>query len=194
MLMKIILFTGLTGSGKSSISQAIAEKLGIKRISLNPIVNRMTQEKGYQKTRIWIATEGIPTFLKKLGNELLREVEMSRQEKALILDDVLDTGTLNLLKQHFPEDEYTIVYIRTNRHARQRFVGKRLQTSNKQRIRSEIKTRDFIKEKAGIRDIISNANYRFENFSDLSSLVNEISNTLKANFLDNTSSGEVREF
>jgi dephospho-CoA kinase len=189
--MKIILFTGLTGSGKSSISQAVAERLGIKRISLKSIVHRMTQERGYSKARTWIAAEGMPTFLKELGSELLKEVQMSRQEKAFIIDDVLDIGTLNLLKQSFPEDEHTIVYIRTNRHARQRFVGKRLQISNKQLIRSEIKTRDFIKEQAGIRDIISNANYRFKNSSTLSNLVDEVSNTLEANFLDNTSSNKV---
>lgn len=185
--MNIILFTGLSASGKSTISKEVSKKLDLPRIDIHAIIHDIALQKGFPRARNWILETGIPRALEETRESLVKETENARNREGVIIDEVLDPETFDLLKHRFAEDEFCTVYIKTNRHDRKRFMANRLGKKTKEAKR-EIRFIDGLKERVGTRDIIEAADYKFENFGTLEDIAYEIAKTLQQEIL-----GEKRE-
>jgi len=181
--MKIILFTGLSASGKSVISKKVSEKLGLPRINLHAIIHEIAAQKGFPRARNWISAVGVEQSLEETRSRLANLIEEMRNRKGVIVDEVVDPATLAFLESQFREDEFCSVYIRANRHDRKRFMDKRLGGKDRREAQREIHFIDHLKEEVGIAQIIENVDYRFENFRNVESVANNIANTLRREVL-----------
>lgn len=177
--MKIFLFTGLSTSGKSSISKRVSQMLNIPRVDLRSILHIKAQEAGYIRARDWVLANGIDQTLGQVRILMEKQIIQLRNDRGLIIDEVLDLNTLNYFTDRFGEDEFHIIYIRTNRHDRNRFMTKRLGIRSKKEALLEMKFLDKLKESVGIKDIIERANFRFQNYSRLDDIVSLVADTLE---------------
>lgn len=192
--MKVIIFTGLSASGKSSISRKVSQTLNIPRIDLHSILHKKAENGGFSRAREWVSSTGIPAALEETKASLVEQLDQLRNERGLIIDEILDLNTLDYLCDRFPEDSFTIVYIRTNRHDRKRFMAKRLgMYKDDKSILAEMIFMDRLKERLGIRDVISRASLRFENYGRLDSIVEKVTEKLNE-FLEETSVRQERAY
>lgn len=178
--MKVFLFTGLSASGKSTIAKTVSQMLDIPRVDLHSIMRIKAQEAGFMRTRDWVLSKGVDQILEQVKTLTEEQIIQLRNDRGLIVDEVLDLNTLNYLVARFREDEFRIVYIRTNRHDRNRFMAKRLgEGRSKKEVLAETRFLDKLKERVGIRDIIERADFRFQNYGRLDDIVSSITETLK---------------
>lgn len=175
--MNIFIFTGLSASGKSTISTGVSASLKLPRIDLHGIIHQKATEAGFNRARDWIFSIGIPEALSESRSTMSREIANNKNAQGVIVDEVIDMNTLDYLKSEFHDDQFTIIYVRANRHDRRHFMGKRLDAKDGI-VPEEIKFIDRLKESVGIRDIIQIADIRIENYKRLEDTINEITDTL----------------
>lgn len=181
--MNIYVFTGLSASGKSTISKEFSKRLGIPRIDLHRIIHVKAEEAGFARGRDWINFVGIETALNETRQHILRAISENRNEKGIVIDEVVDPATLNAIKLECSDDEVRVIYMKTNRHDRTKLMTKRLGVKDCAEIRQAKGERRFIdrqKERAGIREIIGGADIRIWNNGKVSwiteSLIQSTSN------------------
>lgn len=172
--MKIILFTGLSGSGKSTIANRVGEGLGLPVVNFHQIVHGLANSKGFKRTRDWVYSNGIERVLAESRTGLISAVEIAKNEKGVIIDEVLDPQTLALLKESFSQDEFLTVYIRVSRGERKHWLAKNSEGNKPAVAIREMRHIDYLKEKAGIREIIEGANIRIENFRGIDEVTTQL--------------------
>lgn len=172
--MKIAIFTGLSASGKSTISKVVSDRLGLPRIDIHSIISEEAHRGGYSRARDWILKTGVKESLDRSREILLDQIKHNRNRSGIVIDEVLDPTTLHKIKERFPGDQIEIVYIKTNRHDRKKFMSKRLGTQNESEAQKERRFIDMMKHAVGIKEIVSQATIRAENYVGIDSAVNTI--------------------
>ncbi len=144
--MKLLLFTGLSASGKSTISSFLSEKRGIPRLDMHKIIHEIASDNRFERGRDWISNIGEERALKMINIEILKRTRQFEKEgcKHLIIDEVIDIDMTDRLSEF---GSTNIIHIRANRNDRRHFMQKRLRTTNKEEARKEIKYIDVKKEK-----------------------------------------------
>lgn len=171
----IILFTGLSASGKSTLAERLGREIYIPVISLRQeVLHPIAVENGYARARYWLlATKENPSLLDLERNRLAQIIglrsETSSSEK-IIIDDLIDPGTLQFLREFFDKSRVSVVFIKSNRHLRRRWIIKKTNGSYKEALHEQ-KWLDSVKIKSGIFQTIREADFCIKNTGTIENAV-----------------------
>lgn len=174
----IILFTGLSASGKSTLAERLGKEICAPVISLRQeVLHPIAIENGYTRARYWIlATRKNPSLLDLERNLLVKVIESrsktSSSEK-IIVDDLIDPGTPQFLRDFFGKSRVLVVFIKSNRHLRRRWIIKRTSGSDIEALREQ-KWLDGIKVNGGIFQTIVEADFCIKNTGTVENAVAEL--------------------
>lgn len=174
----IVILTGLSASGKSTVAERLCQEIDAPVISLRQdVLHPLALENGYARARFWIlATMEKPSLL-DLERERLAQVieERARMNNSgnLIIDDLIDPGTPLFLQQFFEQSRVSTVFVKSNRHLRKRWIIKRTEGSDKEAL-EEQRWLDGIKIKAGIFHAIRAADFCIRNMGTVENAVAEL--------------------
>ena len=98
--MKILIFAGLSASGKSTISEKVGASLNIPRIDIQSFIHNSAKTAGFDRGRDWILNMGIVETLNQTRTNLITEIDKNRNLRDLInLNFHLTISVFFLLKQ-----------------------------------------------------------------------------------------------
>lgn len=167
--MRIILFTGLSASGKTIIARQTADKLDLPLVEYHLLMHNEAESRGFTRIRDWMKQiGGFENALREVHIPLVEKIEESRGSKGIVIDQIVDLNTLGFLKEHLPADELYIIFVRSNRHDRKHWAIKR----DPQHGWEDMLLKDRLKFKAGINKIIENADLRIDNISSIEHTTN----------------------
>lgn len=175
--MNILLFTGMSASGKSSLSKAVAAHYNIPRINVHQLIHQQAENRGYKRIRERLSDlDSVRTLFEEVRVPLMDRIEASRNERGVIVDQVVDSETLRVLRERFPEDSFYIVYVKSNRHDRKYWA----QTRDGEEGVADIRIKDKVKNAVGIRYIIEQSDVTVINNSTLEDLWKQLIHHLDA--------------
>ena len=171
----IIIFTGLSASGKSTVAERLSQEIGAPVISLRQeVLHPLAIENGYSRARFWILATCDNPLLLDLERNRLTQVIQDRAEESksanVIIDDLIDPGARAFLSGYFPESKISVVLIKSNRHLRRRWITKRMGISTKESIQEQ-KWLDGVKVKAGIFRVIQSRDLVVKNMGKVEDAV-----------------------
>lgn len=174
----IVFFTGLSASGKSTLAQRLGEEVCAPVVSLRrEVLHPVAIENGYARARHWIlATKENPSLL-VLERSLLAEVIKARSKASnsgkIIIDDLIDPGTPQFLRDFFSTSRVSVVFIKSNRHLRKRWIIKRTDASDSEALQEQ-RWLDGIKAKGGIFQTIAEADFCIKNTGTVEHAIAEL--------------------
>lgn len=174
----IIILTGLSASGKSTVAEKLGQEIGAPVISLRQdVLHPVAIENGYTRARFWIlATREDPSLLDLERRRLVEVIEGKSEvnhTNNVIIDDLIDPETPYFLREVFDQSQITVILIKSNRHLRRRWIIKRTEGSDMEAL-EEQRWLDGIKIKAGIFQTIREADFKVKNMSKIEDPVTEL--------------------
>lgn len=179
----IVIFTGLSASGKSTVAQKLSQEIDASVISLRQdVLHPVAVENGYARARFWVlATSEDPSLLDIERSRLAQVIELRSQTsnaEIVVIDDLIDPGTPQFLREYFNRSRISIILVKSNRHLRKRWIIKRTAGSDREAL-EEQKLLDGIKIKGGIFRAIGEANFRIRNMGTVDEAVAELKHILE---------------
>ena len=116
MKSTIVTFSGAIGSGKSSVSRAVAENLGWPCASFGDYVRKVASQRGLGQTRETLQTVGtslIESGLEEFCRSVLSQVEWSIGQ-SLIVDGVRHVEALQTLRRITVPSQVLLVHVQMN--------------------------------------------------------------------------------
>lgn len=157
----IILFTGLSAVGKTTIAKQLGQELDVPVVSTREVVHNLANINGFERSRHWLKAVGLKQFQDLSLVALLEEVKASASSKGVILDDAFDPRLQFLLRWDFGDKLVTIA-VHTEDNLRLERIVKRLNAGISEAKR-ELEFLDFFKREAGIEEVIRLADISFVN-------------------------------
>lgn len=171
--MKIILLTGLSGSGKTSIGE-ILEKQGCGLIRVQKLLHNWAVELGYERIRHWLARVGEDHVLFTSRCLILKEI-LKKGNLDVVVDDCFDPDLPDIVKRVFPKVEVVTIWIKVDENTREARIAGRLGVEiGSRQLKDEVTLLDNFKKKAGIEAVIQDANIVIENGGKLDETVGEL--------------------
>jgi dephospho-CoA kinase len=151
-MKEMVLIVGYTGSGKTSITEQVAEKLGKSFASFNQIARSYVQSLGYKGVRdYWTKTDS-SDFVQNLNKYILQYFYSS---KCSIFEGLPSISVLNALKSS-SQYQLRVVYLDVPFKIRKNRVLKRCKY-DEQKAYCEIELKHEFKQALGIEKVISEA-------------------------------------
>lgn len=82
----VVILAGYSCAGKSTLTAAIEEKYGFSPMHQQPIYKDLATEKGYERTREWLAAVGNDVFITETAVETARRIRELEDPKGVIID------------------------------------------------------------------------------------------------------------
>lgn len=172
--MNIFLFAAPSASGKTTISTAVSLKYDLPRIDLHQILHDLAVEYGYARAREWVLSVGLEEVLNLTRMRLFEKIETNKNARGIIIDEVIDEGTLNLIKDAYPESNIKTIFVEAHQHDRVRFISKRINADDETHALEEIQFIDGLKQRLGITGVIEQAEVRINNYGRIEEAVDEV--------------------
>lgn len=174
--MNILFLTGLSASGKSTIAQQLGEQINIPVINLREVLRTVARKNGFERTRYWIVSVGLPTMLEEGRKELINLIQ--QHDNDVIVDDLIDPETPKMMHEYIRGSNIVVARVKTNRHLRKHWITWRMEAPNKEALK-ELHFLDSIKRRSGITLAIINADIEVRNFGRIDEAVRELQSKLE---------------
>lgn len=171
--MAILLLTGPSATGKTTIAGKIGITLGIPVIGEREILRGLAHSRGFTRTRYWLFEVGVDTVLDEALAETVNTIRREKNERGVILDGSYDRRLPQILTQEFKEEEVFIIAINAKEGARQNWMMERMKTTREE-VAAEMELIDRFKYYAGMEEIMKAANLVIENDRPLDEVVREL--------------------
>ncbi|MDO8638074.1 MAG: AAA family ATPase [Candidatus Daviesbacteria bacterium] len=168
--MEILLFTGYSASGKSTIAGEINKKLNFYYLGEREILHNLAVSLGYKRTREWLQHDGNEALLEAARAETIARIKEVDSKQGIILDGSYDHKLPSILKNTFPEARQLIICVALDDQMRKERMSVRLGESA-EKAEEERDIIDDFKRKAGIGNIIRTADVTINNVVSLTELV-----------------------
>lgn len=178
--MVIILFTGLSASGKTTLSRELAAKYNIVRIDAHQTIHDIAIDAGYERGRDWVKAVGSEEVYRACTESLIKQLNYHKEQSVLFIDEIVDKKMLNVIQTTLPMAEIVTIYIKADPKARLEFMGKRIDEHNQSKIMAEIDFIDGLKMEAGLREIIESADAIILNRGTVEELMDKTEEKLQA--------------
>ncbi|MBI4040092.1 AAA family ATPase [Candidatus Daviesbacteria bacterium] len=176
--MNLLLFTGYSASGKSTIAEYINRDFGYELIGERTILHNLAVRNGYNRTREWVIGEDWVTIL-HLAREATIEMIASQSTEGVILDGSYDRDLPASLLYSLPNAKLTIIHIDLDQETRDlrmmARMGESLDIAKRER-----ELIDNFKKRAGIEYIISKADIKVANDGPEAESIVSLKNRLNA--------------
>ncbi len=182
--MKIILFTGLSASGKSAIAKQTAERLNLPLVEFHQLMHQEAKNRGFTRIRDWMKEiGGFEAALEQTRSTLFNKIQTLRNEKGVVIDQLIDMTTLNSLREVFQGDVPYVIFIRSNRHERRHWARKRDPENG---VRDLI-LKDNLKLEVGLRNVVESADCMVANIGSLENITANLVDYLNIKLFGETS-------
>lgn len=188
--MHILLLTGFSASGKSTIARAISQNYDLPLVDIHSLVHPKAISEGYARARDWASSVGLEAALSFLRNATFNLVRDLRNPKGLIIDEVLDSETFRLMGERFPEDTIRIIRIMARDEKREKFIKQRLNTDSNEAAQRELASLDNLKLNLGIEKVMAAAHYVVANDAELPVVIERVSAVVRREVFGERSSKE----
>lgn len=189
--MPIILFTGLSSSGKSQLAGRLAESLQIPVLGERETLHSLAVSSGFARSRHWLSAVGFQRVLDESLVATLNAIDNQRTPLGLILDGSYDRRLPDAIRRRFPEENVVIVAVEITQQTREERNRERMQIDART-ARQELDMLDQLKYQAGMQEIIGQAHIVVKNEKPLQESVRELQDQLAAKFGQSTPSRERR--
>lgn len=174
--MVLLLFTGPSCTGKSTLAEWVSRMYGFALLSERQILHDLTAARGYKRTREWLAQDGIVPVLEGALRETLSRLDRVAARGA-VLDGSYDRALPGAVKTWLPDARLIIVTVLADDETRQRRMRTRLGQSADAADR-ELCLIDSLKHRAGMSDIMAGADIVVRNGGRLEDSMKELSQAL----------------
>jgi dephospho-CoA kinase len=172
--MNLFIFVAPSASGKTTISKAVSEKHDLPRIDIHRILHDLATQGGYPRAREWVMSIGLDEVLNLTRIQMLEEIEANKNPRGIIIDEIIEGGTFDLIKNLYPESDIKLIYIQTNQENRIKFISKRISAKDEIQALEEILFIDHLKKRLGIDKILERAEIRICNDGRVEDTVDEV--------------------
>lgn len=173
--MEIVIFTGLSGSGKSAIAKKCALEFDLPVANLHQILKEKSLQAGFSHTRDWISELGILNSIAETRDTIEGQISQARaSHRGIIIDQVIDPETLYSIRSRFPLDHTSVIFVKANRHDRRHWAETRSDTPAEGL--ALLRLKDTWKYEAGVNEVIAEANIVIENNRPLNEVVQDVRN------------------
>lgn len=152
----IILLTGLSGAGKSTVSGELAASLGLHSIDSRNVYHKLAGEGGYKSGREWLKEVGTSGFIDSVIDETVKQMSEQPEETSFVLDAVAGSGMVEKIQSQFPHAVTTIVALRAPTEVREARIARR-QNLDLQEAYAERQFRDGFLDKSGVEFTMNSA-------------------------------------
>lgn len=160
--MNILLFTGYSASGKSTLAERINVDLKYKFFGERNIIHNLAVERGYSRSRYWLQAEGITCMVNAVRSETLQLIRESQQSRGIIIDGAYDREIVPSINGAFPESRLVIISVIVGKNIREERMRHRLR-GQEHLVLYELKGIDYFKREAGIEEIMKEAEIIIDN-------------------------------
>jgi len=176
--MDIILFTGFSASGKSTIASEVNKLLQLQYISERKILHNIASSRGFERTRHWLANESLEVILEAARAETVQRMREQRNSRGTVIDGSYDCELPLCLRRIFPEAILTTIFISLGPWEREQRMIRRLGGSAE--IAGEEQSLiDGFKLRAGVGDVIKGADIVIDNSGTLEDSVRNLRQELE---------------
>lgn len=173
----ILLFTGLSTSGKSTLANQINQAGYFEIISERGILHNLAVEHGFKRTRDWLANAGVTALLEAARTATVQLIEAIQRE-GIIIDGSYDRELPGYLRGAFPQAQLTIILVALDPRIREDRMKARLGRSL-QEAREELSLINGFKLAAGIEEVIRQADISVDNSGMLEESVQVLKEALE---------------
>ena len=160
--MKLLLFTGHSCSGKTTVSKLIVDRENFHLISVHEYMKQIAEGLGYKKCREWFQTEGIENVTHTVSDFICEQLKHTKAEK-VVIDDIFSVYMLNSIQKI--DCKKVMVAMITKNDQRLNRMSYRKKTDLTE-AKKELKLYDDFKNEVGIDYVIAKADFSILNESD----------------------------
>lgn len=157
MINEILLFTGLSAAGKSTLAGEINLDLQYGMVNERALLHDLARSKGYDRTRQWILTsDDQETLPLARDNTVTRINSLNENHDGVILDGCYDSQVPSTLAQEFPTAKIILIAVTIPDSLRLARMIQRLGTT----YQDAVAERDLIdgwKKRVGVEELIDSA-------------------------------------
>lgn len=171
--MAILLLTGPSATGKSTIAARLGNDFQIPVLGEREILRSLARSYGFARTRYWLAEAGINVVLNEALAETVRVITEKKNERGVILDGSYDRRLPQTLREVFPGEKVLIISVAAEQRVREERMMKRMGTTTEEAL-GEMQLIDRFKEYAGMAEIIRDADLVVENNRSIDEVMREL--------------------
>lgn len=153
--MNILVLTGFSAVGKSSVGRVLSERLDYELISVKQIVRTLAESRGYTRIRSW-AQSNIDSLSSEYRQEVMRVIGTKKDHVGIIVDDIFDKDLLKAIQMTFTEADVHVIALDVSKETREKRMAQRL-SGTVDDARVELAYVDGLKKGAGIEEVIRRA-------------------------------------
>ncbi len=185
-MKRIIIITGKTGAGKSSLCKKLQEHFGFPLLTFANMGKEFANKNGYQRIRQCHLDMKLEDFIEGISNHIFHTINTQLHTCDFILVDGLYIAniakTVEKLKEKY---DYSILYLKASDVIRYKRIAERLSITV-EHARAENNVKEKLKDDVGIDILIKNSSYTI----DGNKSQNEVFNDAKE-YIENYVKGEI---
>ena len=178
--MLILLFTGNSGVGKTTIAGQLSEDTAAPLLVEREIFRELAHERGHERGRHLLAAIGLTELLRLARDRTLKHVAKIEPVPLLLLDGAYDLELQHAFLREVPTADIRTVVITAPLDIRLQRVAQRLGETSLTNAQREISFLDELKILAGMPTLISKAWLTLPNTGTVAEACATIRDTLKS--------------
>jgi len=171
--MKVLLITGQSGVGKTTISKACSKRLHAMYLRSRDIARHLAHVQGYTRARDWIGTVGAQQAIREIDDYILTSVDNAKSAEVVVVDGAYDSRLVAELGQRIKPADIHIVEVTASRDDRIQRTAEDIHVDTPASIK-EMEFLDDLKKQVGVSEVINKAELVVESNPDISSALDVI--------------------
>ncbi len=171
-MTRIIAFTGVSATGKTTIAIQLAREFGYAYLGTGQMFEEFAIQHGYANARALFKKEG-----RRKPFEIARQFFWQRIHaaagKGLVFDGLYDPMIMEKMVRSFGRENISVINLTAAKAMRKYFAKKRALFSGK-KTRKETRKREANKWAAGMREVISHADFSIKAIGPLGKTMEEL--------------------
>lgn len=174
----IILLSGFSCAGKSTIAISLCEEYGLDFINQQTVVHDLAKLNNFERVRYWLKEVGKENLIKESIKKNISIISEFKNNKGFVFDVVYNEDIIVALSNSFPNAKLVVVSIFADVELRQKRMMGRLNASIQEAI-EELKFRDGFLIQAGLEKVINTAHITVSNTGELDNTMSQLNDKLK---------------
>lgn len=170
---EILLFTGNSGAGKSTIARAVSSRLDAVHLSEREMSRDLARKEGFERSRLWAMSVGLEVVAHELRSETVSRIG-EHEDEPVIIDGVYDRLLYSDILEEYTTRRLGIVAIEAAKSVRVRRCAERMGGVALSTAKMDVDYLDKVKEDIGGSEVIAMADLRILNEGSLNESVDRV--------------------